>query len=236
MYYVMSDLHGCYKEYQKALEMIHFNAQDTLYVLGDVVDRGPEPVKILQDMMLRPNVIPIIGNHEYMALTVLKKLCVEITEETAGNYLSEEDMMNYLNWCMDGGQTTIRQFQKLSADERMDIIDYLEEFSLYEEVSANQKDYILVHAGLEPFAPEKPLENYTLSEVIFKSPDYEKEYFNNRYLVTGHRPTLQLKGEQRGRILEKNHHVAIDCGCVYGGWLGVYCLDNGQSWYIKSEL
>ena len=54
--------------------------------------------------------------------------------------------MNYLNWCMDGGQTTIRQFQKLSADERMDIIDYLEEFSLYEEVSANQKDYILVHA------------------------------------------------------------------------------------------
>ena len=105
MYYVMSDLHGCYKEYQKALEMIHFNAQDTLYVLGDVVDRGPEPVKILQDMMLRPNVIPIIGNHEYMALVVLKKLCVEITEETAENYLSEEDMMNYLNWCMDGGQS-----------------------------------------------------------------------------------------------------------------------------------
>ena len=85
MHYVMSDLHGCYQEYREALEKINFNEQDTLYVLGDVVDRGPEPIKLLQNMMLRPNVLPIIGNHEYMALTVLKKLCVEITEENAEN-------------------------------------------------------------------------------------------------------------------------------------------------------
>ena len=136
MHYVMSDLHGCYQEYREALEKINFNEQDTLYVLGDVVDRGPEPIKLLQDMMLRPNVLPVIGNHEYMALTVLKKLCVEITEENAENYLSAEDMTNYLNWSMDGGQSTIRQFQKLSAEERLDILDYLEEFALYEEVCA----------------------------------------------------------------------------------------------------
>ena len=38
MYYVMSDIHGCYKEYRKVLEMIHFSEEDTLYVLGDVVE------------------------------------------------------------------------------------------------------------------------------------------------------------------------------------------------------
>ena len=235
MHYVMSDLHGCYQEYREALEKINFNEQDTLYVLGDVVDRGPEPIKLLQDMMLRPNVLPVIGNHEYMALTVLKKLCVEITEENAENYLSAEDMTNYLNWSMDGGQSTIRQFQKLSAEERLDILDYLEEFALYEEVCAGGRDFVLVHGGLEPFVPGKALEDYALSEVIFKSPDYNKMYFDDRYLVTGHTPTLRLKGEQKGRIFEKNHHIAIDCGCVYGGRLGVYCLDNGQSWYVEAK-
>ena len=235
MHYVMSDLHGCYQEYREALEKINFNEQDTLYVLGDVVDRGPEPIKLLQDMMLRPNVLPVIGNHEYMALTVLKKLCVEITEENAENYLSAEDMTNYLNWSMDGGQSTIRQFQKLSAEERLDILDYLEEFALYEEVCAGGRDFVLVHGGLEPFVPGKALEDYALSEVIFKSPDYNKMYFDDRYLVTGHTPTLRLKGEQKGRIFEKNHHIAIDCGCVYGGRLGVFCLHNGKSWDVEAK-
>ena len=65
MIYVISDIHGCYKEYKELLEKIHFGETDELYVLGDVVDRGPEPMKVLQDMMLRPNVYPILGNHDY---------------------------------------------------------------------------------------------------------------------------------------------------------------------------
>ena len=40
MIYVISDLHGCYEEYIKMLELINFNGNDTLYVLGDICDRG----------------------------------------------------------------------------------------------------------------------------------------------------------------------------------------------------
>ena len=40
MTYAMSDLHGCYDKYKKMLEKIHFGEDDTLYILGDVVDRG----------------------------------------------------------------------------------------------------------------------------------------------------------------------------------------------------
>ena len=35
------------------LSLIEFTLRDTLYVLGDVIDRGPDGIKILQDMMLR---------------------------------------------------------------------------------------------------------------------------------------------------------------------------------------
>ena len=40
MIYAMSDLHGCYNLYVKMLEKINFSDEDTLYLLGDYVDRG----------------------------------------------------------------------------------------------------------------------------------------------------------------------------------------------------
>ena len=80
MLYVMSDIHGEYDKYLAMLELIDLSEDDTLYVLGDVVDRGPEPIKVLQDMASRDNVYLIKGNHEGMASFVLHKLNVEITE------------------------------------------------------------------------------------------------------------------------------------------------------------
>ena len=176
MIYVMSDIHGCYDEYIKLLDLIHFNDNDTLYVLGDVIDRGPYSIKVLQHMMMYSNIIPIIGNHEYMAIIVLKKLCVEIDDSNIEDYLTEDDMMNYMNWCLDGGYKTIEEFRKLSLEEKEDILDYLSEFSLYEEVNVNGKDYLLVHAGLEPFNNKKNIDDYELSEIIFKAPDYNQKY------------------------------------------------------------
>ena len=57
MRYIMSDIHGCYEPYQALLDKIHFSDQDELYVLGDAMDRGPEPMKVIQDLMMRPNAI-----------------------------------------------------------------------------------------------------------------------------------------------------------------------------------
>ena len=74
MTYVMSDLHGCYDQYIKMLKKIQFSKNDELYILGDVIDRGKEPIKILLDMAGRDNVYPILGNHELLALSVLPAL------------------------------------------------------------------------------------------------------------------------------------------------------------------
>ena len=45
--YVISDIHGEYWKFMELLDMIHFSDEDILYVLGDVVDRGKNPVKTL---------------------------------------------------------------------------------------------------------------------------------------------------------------------------------------------
>lgn len=48
MHYVMSDIHGDYESYLKMLERIQFTKDDVLYLLGDVIDRGKDPLRILK--------------------------------------------------------------------------------------------------------------------------------------------------------------------------------------------
>ena len=231
MKYVVSDIHGCYEEYREALERIRFSAEDTLFVLGDCVDRGPEPVRLLRDMMARPNVCPLIGNHELMALLLLRKLCVDITPDNADVQLTPDDLRDIQNWLKDGGQATLDDFRRLTGPERQELLDYLGEFSLYEETEAGGNRYLLVHGGLEPFDPSLAVEDYDIMQLLFSHANYDQVYFPDRYTVTGHTPTPSQPGN-RGTILRKNNHIAIDCGCVFGYNLAVLCLDTGEEFYI----
>ena len=76
MIYVMSDIHGNSKRFDSVLKQINLQPEDTLYILGDVVDRYPDGIRILRRIMKMPNVKMLLGNHEYMMLesTVYKGL------------------------------------------------------------------------------------------------------------------------------------------------------------------
>ena len=145
--YVISDIHGHYDYYRKMLEKIDFSDSDMLYILGDVVDRGPHPVKILQDLMKRPNVCCIAGNHEVMFCECMKTLLQEITEESIAD-IDEEEIEKLINWQQNGSVTTIDEFHKLSRSERNEIADFVSEFEVYEEVQTAMGEFLLVHAGL----------------------------------------------------------------------------------------
>ena len=233
MIYVMSDLHGQYEKYLKMLETISFSDDDTLYILGDIVDRGDHPVKILQDMCLRPNVYPIMGNHEQMAFTMLRKLCVEITENNYENHLKAEDFHLLSEWFINGGQTTLEEFRRLSPEQREDLFDYFDEFLCYDEFSLNGNEFVLVHGGLDDFSPEKPLEDYEPSSLLWTKTDYTKRYYQDKYLVTGHVPTETIDPAYNGKIYTKNGHIAIDCGAGHGNALGCIRLDDFKTFYVN---
>lgn len=149
MRYIISDIHGCYHEYMELPQKINFSDADKLYVLGDAIDRGPHPIKVLQDIMKRSNVTYILGNHDFVMYTIMKKLVIEITEENYESHLTQEDILDYNMWLQDGGQITAEQFSKLGLYEKVDIIDYLSEASVNEVLEHDDKKYILVHSGLE---------------------------------------------------------------------------------------
>ena len=132
--------------FMELLEKIPLKDSDTLYILGDVVDRGPHPIKTLQKLKKMPNVICMVGNHELMALRCLKLLMTADAQSVFG--LDEEDRKDLWMWQYNGGLSTFEEFRELDAEEQQEIIEFMSDFLVYEEVSAGGRDYLLVHAGL----------------------------------------------------------------------------------------
>lgn len=63
--YVISDIHGCYKEFLTMLDKIRFSDTDQLVLAGDYIDKGKQSYEILQWIGNCPaNVVFIRGNHD----------------------------------------------------------------------------------------------------------------------------------------------------------------------------
>ena len=60
--YVITDLHGRYDLWRKIMDKI--TPEDTLYVLGDCADRGPDGWSIITEAFEHPQVIYLKGNHD----------------------------------------------------------------------------------------------------------------------------------------------------------------------------
>lgn len=233
--YVISDIHGEYDMLIDLLSKIQLKDSDTLYILGDILDRGPHPIKVLLKLMNMPNVICMVGNHELMAAECLGFFTQKITEETIAD-LNEEMLDNLILWQQyNGGDTTINEFRALSPDMRQEVMDFIGDFEVYEEIAVAGKKYLLVHGGLGGFSPEKDIEDYSLKELIWDRAEYDRQYYPDVYVVTGHTPTQTIKENPRpGYIYREKNHIALDCGChIKGGRLAAICLDTGKEFYSE---
>ncbi len=232
--YVISDIHGMYDKFTEMLEIINLKNDDTLYILGDVFDRGPEPIKVLLKLMEMPNVRMLRGNHEEMALKCLPTLLEEITEISIAA-LDDVFINDLLIWQMNGNQSTLDEFYILENDTKNKVLEYLRNTILFKELIVNDTEYLLVHAGLGNFSPDKVLGTYTVNELVWERADYEKQYFEDKYLVTGHTPTQTIDCcENPGYIYRNKNHIAIDCGaCFKTGRLAAICLETGEEFYTS---
>ena len=65
---VAGDLHGCHDILQSHLERLGFDgSQDTLVLLGDLADRGPQSPECVR-LLEQPGILCIAGNHEQLLL------------------------------------------------------------------------------------------------------------------------------------------------------------------------
>ena len=222
MTYAISDLHGHYDAYIAMLHRIQFSENDTLYVLGDSIDRGAEGIKILFDIMGRNNVIPFWGNHEYRMFQMLQ------TYPT----INPQYTQRFHNWRSDGGEVTYQAFLALNDIEKNCLLAYMKKLFIRKKLTINNHCFHLSHT-----IPERSIMHNRLQvnarDFLLGEPDYELCYYKNCKLITGHTPTHLIDKRYRGRIYQKNNHIAIDCGCGYpNGQLGCICLNTMEEFYV----
>ncbi len=232
MIYVTADLHGYpLEKFKEMLEKVNFSDEDFLYVLGDVIDRGNDGIKILKWLMLQPNAQLILGNHEAMMLEC-EFLFEEITEESVYG-LTGSKLDAYSSWVANGGQTTLNTLRIMRKSEIEYIFEYLEEAPLIETLTVNGRDFILTHSGLGNFRKDKKFSEYTAKDLLWTRPDLNTEYFDGITAVFGHTPTVCYGEEYKGRAVVTDTWIDIDTGAAMGMSPMLLRLDDMKEFYIK---
>lgn len=134
--FVTSDVHGHLRALDRALALAAPGSDDTVYVLGDMVDRGPDPVGVLRLVRSLPRARVLLGNHEDMLLTAL----------------ATGEPLDLLTWEMNGGSPTAAGLDALPRGEYLDLINWIESLPLWDAVEAGGRPYLLCHAGIDALA------------------------------------------------------------------------------------
>lgn len=232
MVYVTSDLHGySLDKFKDFLDKVGFCDEDFLYILGDVIDRGPDGVKIIKWLMLQPNVELLLGNHEAMLLAC-DFLFDEITEESISK-LTGTKLNTYRTWVSNSGQVTLDALSGVRDKEIKYILEYLRERPLYETVTVNGRDFVLVHSGLGGFRKDKKLSEYTPTDLLWTRPSLNAQYFDDVTVVFGHTPTVCYGNEYLGKTVKTDSFVNVDVGVGIGQEPCLIRLDDMKEFYYK---
>lgn len=216
MVYVISDLHGYnHNRFLELLKRADFSENDYLYILGDVIDRnGDGGVETLKWLLYQSNAQLILGNHEAMLLG-----CSFLFDEIKDDFediLTVEKMDMVQRYMADGGNVTLSAMKKIDRDEQQDILEYLRDCPLYETLSIDDKDFILVHSGLGNFSKKKKMEEYTIDDLLWNWPELTDIYYENAITVMGHTPTLSYGEQYKDKIIYTKTWIDIDMGAGFG--------------------
>lgn len=100
-------IYGCYNTQFQMLRKIRFFEDDTLYIIRDAIDRKNDGIKILLDVLPRPNVPLLMENHEYIMALLLSNV---VDYDCSPKKLEADFQL----WLDNGGKPTLPQFLALS--------------------------------------------------------------------------------------------------------------------------
>ncbi len=193
--FVIGDVHGCSATLRNMVdEVLQVSLRDHIYLLGDLIDRGPNSKGVLDFIFeLRRrglSVNSVRGNHEEMFLN-------------AGEHHKFLDM-----WTSNGGLETLESFQ---ADGPGDIPHEYREFLRSLPLYITLENFIIVHAGLN-FEPLNPFDD-TSAMLWTRSPFVDPQRIRGRRLICGHTPVSRASLEAS----LGSSKIMLDNGCVFGG-------------------
>lgn len=182
MIYVTSDIHGRLDRLKRLIKKIELSETDKLYIIGDLVDRGEEPIETIEFVMDHPQIEVIMGNHDEMMLYSLK-------------YKDEVQMER---WSRNRCEPTVLGFNKRTKEEQDRILSYIEGLPYYKIID---NKFLLVHAGFEPSRLLENMETMSLEEALIEQKDrlvwVREDFVKNKALdnlitIFGHTPRVTI--------------------------------------------
>ena len=97
--YVIGDIQGCYAELVNILELVQFDStSDELWLVGDIVNRGPENKAVLDLVMSLPNTVVVLGNHDLHFLAVALGKQRQMRKDTMTDLLTSTNLSDYIEY------------------------------------------------------------------------------------------------------------------------------------------
>ena len=186
--WVVGDVHGHLHVLRRLMEHLQPGPEDRWVLLGDLLDRGPDPRPLVEFVRGNPAISTLEGNHEQLLLR-----CLDPTGRT---------LTPSAKWMRVGGPDTLRSYELKEADAIALGVDHALHrdarwfLSLPQEMVLD--DWRLVHAG---YHPERPLDDQRANDLLWIRDtffDHPEVLDPVRAILVGHTITHTL-GAERGQ-------------------------------------
>ena len=259
MIYLLGDLQGCGDPLARMLDEVAFSpSSDHLYVLGDLVNRGPDSLGVLQRLSaLGASATCLLGNHDLHLLAVAQGVRKPHKNDTVRQILEAPDREHWLNWL---------RHQKLAEQAHGWLMvhagvlpqwDAAQTLSLAAEVQAmlqgpDLATFLPLMYGNEPARWREELQGperlrcviNSLTRLRFCSVDGTMEFATKEgsgAWPAGNMPWFEVPGRRTAGVpvafghwstlglINRDDLLSLDTGCVWGGQLtAVRLTDSGR--------
>ena len=245
--YVISDIHGYLNRMFDVLDQAKFNwEKDELYILGDLIDRGPQSAEALiwavDEAPL--NVHFLLGNHEDMAYEALKYIQDDMNIDA---------FMCDNVWSWNGGLNTLDSLREECGSQWCHkAAEWINNLPLYYNLTINDKKILLVHAGIctgnirlsDDFIENGRNEMIDIPEIgevwsqhllwLRYRWFYDKKSYPYDYIIFGHTPTsidwwadINPSDEEIPIVVQGSMNHIIKLSGYENGHIR-YCIDTGR--------
>ena len=225
--FIVSDLHGdgfMYDMIMKYLDHIGTREDVTLYINGDLIDRGYGSYRMLIDVMERANgrkgninVEYLAGNHELMLYQA------HLNRKKDGSFPKLSD------WYLNGGKTLGIVIEQLEQNEQSQIITFISNLKIYNKFpeKIQNRNILLVHAAAPKIVKDKC--DLTIQ-------DNNREVFRTLWTRKDDRKIFPPKiGDKNYFTIIGHTPIRDDCGFYFDKKENYLNIDGGCSGYVLKK-
>jgi serine/threonine protein phosphatase 1 len=207
----IGDVHGHVAALRALVDLVQPAANDTLVLLGDYIDQGPDSRGVLEFLLSlegQCRLAALMGNHEELLLAARRQARLRSQWLDAGF----------------GGQATLDSYnaEDLSAIDEAHVA-LLERLARFHETDS----HFFIHAN---YAANWRLSDHDSRTALWRFlDDLPGPHYSGKTAIVGHTPQMS------GRILDHGYLKCIDTGCGYGGCLTALDVDSDRLWQVYED-